>query len=120
MMRYLRYGLIAVFGLALLTVSIANRDLVTIHVLPTDLAAMTGLTWAVQIPLFLILFGGIALGVAIGFVWEWMREGKHRSAASTKSREVARLERELAVMRDASSVPPKDEVLALLDRKKAS
>ena len=44
---------------------------------------------------------------------------KHRSAASTRSREVTRLQRELAVLKDSSSVPPKDEVLALLDRPKA-
>jgi hypothetical protein len=30
---------------------------------------------------------------------------------------VSRLERELAVMRDSASTPPKDEVLALLERK---
>ena len=29
------------------------------------------------------------------------------------------LQRELAVLKDASSLPPKDEVLALLDRPKA-
>ena len=73
------------------------------------------LAFAVQIPLFIVLFGGIALGVLVGFIWEWAREHKHRSVASKSSRQVARLERELAVMRDSSSVP-KDEVLALLDK----
>jgi len=54
----------------------------------------------------------------IGFVWEWFREMKHRSTASRKTREVARLERELAVMKDSQSVP-KDDILALLDKPKA-
>jgi lipopolysaccharide assembly protein A len=55
--------------------------------------------------------------VLIGFVWEWFREAGHRATASQKSREVARLERELAVLKDATSVPPKDEVLALLEKR---
>jgi lipopolysaccharide assembly protein A len=75
------------------------------------------MTFAAEIPLFLAIFGGIVAGLFIGFVWEWLREMKHRSTASTKSREVTRLERELAVLRDSTSVP-KDEVLALLDAPK--
>ena len=52
---------------------------------------------------------------ALAFVWEWFREMKHRTTASTKSREVARLEHELSVMRDARTVP-QDDILALLDQ----
>ena len=56
-------------------------------------------------------------GVLIGFVWEWFREHGHRVTASQKSREVTRLERELAVLKDSSSVPPQDDVLALLEKR---
>ena len=34
-----------------------------------------------------------------------------------EAREVTRLERELAVLKDATSVPPKDDVLALLEKR---
>lgn len=115
LMRYLRYLLLALAALALLTIALANRGTVQVRLLPEGLAALTGLSWAVQIPLFLVLFGGMALGVLVGFVWEWAREHKHRAAASRSTRAVARLERELAVMRDSTSTP-QDEVLALLDR----
>jgi hypothetical protein len=48
-----------------------------------------------------------------------MREHKHRSTASVKSREVAKLEREVSRLREAKA-EPQDEVLALLDdRRKA-
>lgn len=118
MIRYLRYLFLAGLALVLLTVALANRAPVAVRLLPDDLAALTGLTWAAELPLFLIIFGGIVAGVLIGFVWEWFREMKHRSTASVKSREVARLERELAVLRDSTSVP-KDDVLALLDQPRA-
>ena len=76
------------------------------------LAALFGLHWSVQVPLFIVLFGGAAAGLAIGFLWEWLREHKHRANAAAHAREVARLEREVA-----RTAPPaaKDDVLALLD-----
>jgi uncharacterized integral membrane protein len=117
MIRYLRLLLLALLGLALLIVALANRASVTVQLLPIDLAALTGLTWAMELPLFVVIFGGIIAGVLIGFVWEWFREHGHRATANQKSREVARLERELAVLKDSSSVPPKDEVLALLEKR---
>jgi uncharacterized integral membrane protein len=117
MIRYLRLILLGLLGLFLLTVALANRAPVEVRLLPGDLAALTGLTWAMQLPLFLVIFAGIVAGVLIGFVWEWFREHGHRATASQKAREVARLERELAVLKDAASVPPQDEVLALLDKR---
>jgi uncharacterized integral membrane protein len=116
MIRILRLVFLGLTGLTLLALALANRAPVEVRLLPADLAALTGLTWAINLPLFLVIFGGIILGVLIGFVWEWFREHGHRATASQKAREVARLERELAVLRDATSVP-KDDVLALLDKR---
>ena len=118
MIRYLRYLFLAVLALGLVTVAMANRALVQVKVLPDDLAAFVGLQWQMDLPLFIVIFGGIGAGLLIGFVWEWVRERKHRCTASRKSREVARLERELAVMKDSTSIP-KDDVLAILDKPKA-
>jgi lipopolysaccharide assembly protein A len=117
MLRSLRILLLLALGVALLIVALANRATVSVRLLPEDLAALTGMTFQAELPLFLVIFGGIVAGLLIGFVWEWLREMKHRSTATAKSREVARLERELAVMRDSTSTP-KDEVLALLDAPK--
>jgi len=115
MIRYVRWLFLALFGLGLLMLAVANRVPVTVRLLPEDLAELAGLTWRIELPLFLVFFAGIVAGVMIGFVWEWVREIKHRSAASTKAREVSRLERELAVIRD-SKAGPADDVLALLER----
>lgn len=119
MFRYLRYLFWGVIGLVLLTVAMANRTSVTLRALPDDLAALTGFGWQLSLPLYLVIFGGIVAGLLIGFVWEWLREAKHRSTASTKTREVSRLERELAMLKDSTSLPAKDEILAILDQPKA-
>ena len=119
MIRYLRYLFLGTLALCLVTVALANRAPVTLRALPEDLSAFFGIGGNVELPLFLVIFGGIAAGLLIGFVWEWFREMKHRSTASTKSREAARLERELSMLRDAKG-ETQDDVLAILDRKKAS
>lgn len=114
MLRYLRFGLIALLGICLLIVALANRAAVNVRLLPDDMAAFLGLSVSADLPLFLVIFAGIVMGLLIGFVWEWLREAKHRATASTKSREVARLERELAVLRDTKP-DTQDDILALLD-----
>lgn len=117
MIRYLRYLLLAVLALCLLTVAMANRAPVMVSALPSDIAAFVGGVWTLEMPLFLVMFGGIVVGLLIGFVWEWLREHKHRAVASTSTRDVARLERELAMLRDAKG-QPQDDVLALLDNRR--
>lgn len=120
MIRYLKYILLALLTVVLLTVALANRGAVTLHLLPENMGTFMGENWTVELPLFLVIYGGIVAGLLIGFVWEWFREQKHRSTAAARSREVARLEKEVTKLRDSSSKPA-DEVLALLqDKRKAS
>ena len=117
MTRFLRYLFLGLLGLALLIVALANRSTVLVKALPDDLAAFLGLNLQMELPLFLVIFASIVAGLFIGFFWEWFREHKHRAVATSKTREVSRLERELATMKDATSLP-KDDILALLDRPK--
>lgn len=119
MMRWLRWGLLGLLAIVLVTVALANRSLVTVRALPPDIAAFAGFGGAVEMPLFLVIYGGIIAGLLIGFVWEWFREMKHRATASAKTREADRLARELAAMRDAKG-EVQDDVLAIVDaRRKA-
>jgi lipopolysaccharide assembly protein A len=118
MIRTFRYVLIALLGIALLVVALANRAPVNVRLLPDDMAAFLGVSLAAELPLFLVIFAGILAGLMIGFVWEWLREAKHRTTAQTKSREVARLERELAALRNTTTEAD-DDILALLDGRKA-
>lgn len=110
MIKYLRYLVLLVIGIFLITVALANREVVTLHALPTDLQVLFGVDWVIRLPLFLVGFGGIVVGILIGFVWEWVREHKYRATAASKTREVERLER-----RVVSPAQHQDDVLALLD-----
>ncbi|WP_375174444.1 lipopolysaccharide assembly protein LapA domain-containing protein [Pseudooceanicola sp.] len=113
-MRYIRYLILAVIGVALIAVALANRGLVSLKLLPEGLARIAGLNPSIELPLFLVIFGGVVVGVLIGFIWEWLREHKHRAEVSRKSKEVGKLEREVRKLKGEKH-QGKDEVLALLD-----
>lgn len=114
MVRLLRLLFLLALGLVMLVVAFANRAPVSLRLLPDDLAGFTGVDRSVELPLFLVIFGGVLAGLAIGFVWEWLRESKHRSAAVIHKRQAASLEREVSRLKDKDAAP-KDDVLALLE-----
>ncbi|MEM6339996.1 MAG: LapA family protein [Pseudomonadota bacterium] len=113
-MRYIRYACIAVVAIALIAVALANRTIVELKVLPTELAGLFALNPSIELPLFLVIFGGVAAGLLIGFIWEWIREASIRSEAKKSDREKRRLEREVKRLKTEKH-DTKDEVLALLD-----
>ncbi|MEX0339044.1 MAG: LapA family protein [Arenibacterium sp.] len=113
-MRYVRYAILAVLVIVIVSVSLANRAVVSIKLLPQPIAEFFGFNWSMALPLFVIVLGGIAAGVMIGFIWEWIREHKHRRVASAKTREVAKLEQEVSKLKVEKN-EGKDEVLAILD-----
>lgn len=114
-MRYIRYAFLAALAIVLICVALANRELVTLKLLPVDVSLLLGIQETVQLPLFLVIFGGIVAGLLIGFVWEWLREHKHRAEAARRQSEVKMLQRELRRVKGERD-KDKDEVLALLDQ----
>lgn len=114
-MRYVRYLSIAIFAVALISVALANRGIVSLHVLPTEISGFFALNPSVQLPLFIVILGSVLAGLLIGFVWEWIREHGERAEAAKQAREMRRLQRELDKLR-AEKYQGKDDVLGLLDK----
>lgn len=113
-MRYIRYAFLAALAVVLITVALANRDPVTLHLLPAGLSGFLGFSWAVSLPLFIVIFGGIVAGVMIGFVWEWLREHKLRAKGKRAERAAVKLSAEVQSLKEKHAAPG-DDVLALLD-----
>ncbi len=113
-MRYIRYACIATFGIALIAVAIANRGMVSLQLIPSEVAGWFSVNPQIELPLFIVIFGGIVVGLLVGFVWEWVREHGQRADAARQAREMRRLEREIARLKDEKHAG-KDEVLALLE-----
>ncbi len=113
-MRYIRYLCIATFAVALVAIALANRNVVEIRLLPEEVASMFALAPRVELPLFLIIYGGILVGLLVGLIWEWLREYGQRAEAARTAREMRRMEREIQRLKGEKH-KDKDEVLALLD-----
>lgn len=114
MMRYIRYGFLTALGIVLVSVSLANRQMVQLKLMPDALAELLGFNLSTNLPLFLVVLGGVVAGLVIGFLWEWLREHKHRRDASVKSTEVRKLEREVKKLKKKQN-QGEDDVLALLE-----
>ena len=87
-----------------------------IRVLPSELEGFLGGGMIFSIPIFVLFLCGVIFGLFVGFVWEWIREMKHRSASSRKSKELAKVENELSQLKRESG-QNEDEIMLLLNNK---
>jgi uncharacterized membrane protein len=82
--------------------------------MPEALFDLLGISPDVQLPLFMVIFAGVAAGLLIGFLWEWVREHRIRAEGRAKAREVEALRREVAALK-SEKTSGGDDVLALLE-----
>jgi len=113
-MRFVRLLFLGIVGLILVVIALANRQVVTISLVPDELSGLLPFANTTHLPLFLIILGGIVAGLLIGFVWEYFREYKIRADANRRKRDLNRLEREVKGLRDKTG-EGKDDVLALIE-----
>jgi putative membrane protein len=113
-MKTIRYAFWAIITLCLVLIGLANRGLVTVRAIPESFSGQLGFSTQMELPLFIVIFAGIAAGLLIGFLWEWVREYRQRAEGRLKAREVETLRRELAALK-VKSADKGDDVLALLE-----
>jgi uncharacterized integral membrane protein len=117
-MRVIRYVILGTIAICLLVMALANRGDVTLNLLPEELVGFWPFANSITLPLYVVIFGGIAMGVFLGFVWEWLREHKHRAEASRARKKADQLEREITQVRkegvDGKGTTA-DDVLAIMD-----
>ncbi len=112
-MRFIRLIVLAVVAIALIVLAMANRDPLTVRLLPNELSDLLGLNWEITLPVFFILFVAMFVGAVLGYLLEWVREHKHRVVAATETKERQRLEKQVKAV--APSADDGDDVLALLE-----
>lgn len=114
MLRTIKLILAGIVMLAVVLVAVANRDLVTLQMLPGPLADVLGLHYQITLPLFIILLAAVMVGLLLGYLLEYIRERKHRKEIGVKRRELNKLENEVANLRKKTG-EEEDEILALLN-----
>ena len=116
-MKTIRYAFWAIVALCLVLVGLANTAPVTVRAMPEAFSGFLGISPDIELPLFIIIFTGVAAGLLIGFLWEWVRESRIRSDGRAKSREAEALKREVAELRASKAKENGDDILALIDAK---
>ncbi len=94
-MRYLRYLVFGSIAVGLVIVALANRGEVSLTLDASGIGGFDRFQPSIPSTAFYCNFSRRNGGLLIGFVWEWLREMKHRTAAKTEHRQVVRLEREV-------------------------
>jgi uncharacterized integral membrane protein len=100
MLRYLKFLILAPVAVAIVTLAVINRGPATLAYLPPQLGSAT-----ITLPMFVVLFLALMLGVVIGGGAAWFAQGRHRRAERQYRREAERLKSEadrLRAMQPAS------------------
>ena len=108
--NYILYGIVAI---VLIFIALANREIILISLVPEELSFI-GYNFQLNTPIFFIFFAGFAFGIMVGFILEWTREYKLRSASSYKTLELSNMELQIQELK-REKYKNQDDVLALLD-----
>jgi uncharacterized integral membrane protein len=96
-MRKFVWALVLVpLGIVLVLFAVANREVVTLTFDPFDRAQPA---FALRMPLFLLSFVLVGIGVLIGSFATWLRQHRWRARARAAEREVRLLREQLAARR---------------------
>ena len=110
-MRYIRYGFYVVLMLVLVILALANRQSVTLGLLPEQLADFFPVS--IKLPLFVVIMLAALAGLMVGYVLEFFREHKIRREAVANKQEAAVLAREVTALKKEAG-KEEDDVLALI------
>ena len=91
--------------------AVANREIITVSFDPFD---STQPALAFRMPLFILIFVLVGLGVLIGGIAAWLKQHKWRARARRAEADVRRLRAELDAQRTIAPVPPPREAPPLI------
>ena len=106
MVKFLKFIVIGVIGLALVVLGVANVRPVTLSLLPEQ---VDGGAYSIDgVPLSLVVFLAVVLGVVIGEIFEYFREHKHRRQVRDRGAEIEKLRAENARLKAKLADPKED------------
>lgn len=96
MLRKLAFWLIIVpLAIVILMFAVANREIVTVSFDPFSATTPAA---AVSVPLYVLIFILVILGVIIGGVASWLRQSRYRRTARRRDADVTALRREIETL----------------------
>jgi uncharacterized protein HemY len=103
MRRFLILFVLLPIAIVAVALSVANHAGVVLSLDPFGGAAPR---WSVELPLFILLFATLGLGIVIGGVATWFGQGKWRRAARAERANAARLRQDVERLRERVTAGP--------------
>ncbi|UES52937.1 lipopolysaccharide assembly protein LapA domain-containing protein [Roseibium aggregatum] len=100
MTRFLKNVILFVIAVVLIPLSVANRHTVSLSLNPST--RRTRLTIP-DIPLFWIIFASLGVGIIVGGLGAWAKQGRWRKEARVKRREAAKWHKEADQLREMNT-----------------
>lgn len=110
--RVVMWFVLVPFGLILVIFALANRHIVQIGIDPISPQAPF---WGpMELPLFVVIYLSLLVGVVLGGAGGWFSQGKHRKAERQLRRDLTTAQKEMT----PAPTTPADDPLALLENDK--
>ncbi len=106
MRKFLTAFVLVPLAIVIVMFAVANREMVTVSFDPFDIAQPAS---APKMPLFILIFVLVGVGVLIGGIAAWLKQHKWRTRARRAEADVRRLRAELDAQRSIASPPPPRE-----------
>lgn len=106
MRKFVTFAVLIPLAVVIVMFAVANREIVTVSFDPFD-ASNPAL--ALKMPLFILIFVLVGLGVLIGGIAAWLRQHKWRVRARRAEADVKRLRSEIDAQRTMAAPPPARE-----------
>lgn len=115
-MRTLSYILVALSTVVVILLSIANRQLVRVNLMPDFTAYGVPDAPSHDVPLFAVALLCGTAGFILGAAREYLREARLRREAKRRSRELGALKREVDALKTAQKTEEDEDLLLLTSR----
>ncbi len=106
MRKLLTIAVLVPLAIVIVMFAVANRELITVSFDPFDTVHPA---LAMRLPLFILIFILVGLGVFIGGVAAWLRQSKWRARARRAETEAGRLREQIDAQRSRPALPAASE-----------
>ena len=106
MRKFVTVFVLVPLAILIVMFAVANREIITVSFDPFD---SKNPAVAFKMPLFILIFVLVGLGVLVGGIAAWLRQHKWRARARRAEADVRRLRAELDAQRSLAPAPPPRE-----------
>ncbi|CTQ54525.1 hypothetical protein LP7551_03059 [Roseibium album] len=101
MSRFVKNVILFAIAVVLVPLSVANRHTVSLSLNPFD--PLDPRLTITEIPLFWIIFASLGIGIIVGGIGAWAKQGRWRKEARSKRREADKWHREADQLREMNT-----------------